>query len=159
MIVADASPLIILARSQLIEPFRPITGPLVTTPLVLAECLADPARPGARAIEAACATGLLRIEPADWTGPAPPGLAPGELSAIALACQLRSPILIDERLGLRAATAAGLRVTGSIGVLLVAKQRGLVAEVGPILARWRAFGYHLSNELLRATLARAGESA
>ncbi len=55
------------------------------------------------------------------------GLHAGEAAAIAVARELRADrVLIDERLGRRAATERGLLVTGTIGVLEVAAERGLL---------------------------------
>jgi predicted nucleic acid-binding protein len=51
----------------------------------------------------------------------------GETAAIALAESLRSDVLlIDEREGFRVAPRKGLRVTGTLGLLDLAAERGLV---------------------------------
>jgi predicted nucleic acid-binding protein len=42
-------------------------------------------------------------------------------------------LLIDERLGRREAVRLGLSITGVLGVLLIAKNRGLIAKVKPIM--------------------------
>jgi predicted nucleic acid-binding protein len=55
------------------------------------------------------------------------GLDEGETAAIALAEFLRAHLLlIDERDGFRAALRKGLRVTGTLGVLDRAAERGLI---------------------------------
>lgn len=55
------------------------------------------------------------------------GLDRGETEAIALAEFLRADLLlIDERRGVRVAKARGLRVTGTLGLLDLAADRGLV---------------------------------
>lgn len=56
-----------------------------------------------------------------------PGLHKGEAVAIALAASLKADLLlIDERAGFRAAEKIGLRVTGTLGVLDIAAERGLI---------------------------------
>jgi predicted nucleic acid-binding protein len=59
--------------------------------------------------------------------PQPSGLDKGETAAIALAESLRSDLLlIDERQGSRVAKERGLRTTGTLGLLDLAADRGLV---------------------------------
>jgi len=55
------------------------------------------------------------------------GLDEGETAAIALAISLDADLLLmDERKGVIAARAKGLRVTGTLGVLDLAAERGMV---------------------------------
>lgn len=85
------------------------------------------------------------------------GLDAGELAAIRLASALQCPVLMDEPW-----TAGGasekLTVIGSAGILLGAKQRGLIPAVAPILDQWRHSGYFLSMAVVQAVLGRAGEA-
>jgi predicted nucleic acid-binding protein len=61
------------------------------------------------------------------------GLDEGETAAIALAISLAADLLLmDERKGVIAARAKGLRVTGTLGVLDLAAERGLVDFAGAI---------------------------
>jgi predicted nucleic acid-binding protein len=68
------------------------------------------------------------LEIHDTTGlPQVSGLDEGETSAIALAESLHADLLlIDERDGFRIARNRGLRVTGTLGLLDLAAERGLV---------------------------------
>ena len=84
----------------------------------------------------------------------------GEAAVIELAFQRRiSLVAIDEARGRRAASAAGLTVTGSLGLLGQAKARGFVAAVAPYVAAMRASGVYLDDTLVRRFLAGLGEAA
>jgi predicted nucleic acid-binding protein len=48
-------------------------------------------------------------------------------------------------------------VTGTLGLLLLAKARGHVARVAPALDALSDQGFHMSGDLRRAVLEQAGE--
>lgn len=83
----------------------------------------------------------------------------GEAEAIALALELKADeLLIDERLGRREATRLGLSITGVLGVLLIAKCRGLIPAVQPVLDELMTqAGFRVSSQLYADVLSVAGE--
>lgn len=96
---------------------------------------------------------------------APPGAAadlrlsldPGEAEAIALAEALGATLLVDERKGRRVARERGVRVRGTVGVLLLASDRGLIEAVRPELDALAAAGFHVGEALYADALRLAGE--
>jgi predicted nucleic acid-binding protein len=67
-------------------------------------------------------------------------------------------ILVDDQRARKAALGYGLGVSGSLGVLLMAKRRGHIPVILPLLDRLRTSDIHLSDNLYRKILAMAGES-
>jgi predicted nucleic acid-binding protein len=160
LIVADSSPLIVFARSELLPILRQMVGEIVVPQTVYEECTGDMNKPGAKIIACAHQAGLLTVHRDSLVVALPtnmPMLDKGEIAAISLAIELSEPILMDERLGRQAATAHGLSVIGSAGILIAAKRKGLIAAVHPILLVWQGFGYFLSSKLIAKVLERAGE--
>lgn len=67
-------------------------------------------------------------------------------------------LLLDEMEGRHAAQRLGLRVLGVVGVLLQAKSRGEIEQVGPYLEALRqSAGFYLSDALVQAALEQANE--
>ena len=52
----------------------------------------------------------------------------------------------------------GVRVIGSLGVLALAKNRGLIDSVKPYVERLLAEGYHLNKKLIEEFLKAMGEA-
>ncbi len=91
---------------------------------------------------------------ADWTEP----LDAGESEALHLARQLHAAlVLIDEAAGRAVARRLGLEVTGTVGLLVDAKRRGLLTFIRPLLDRLRQSGFWLSSQVYQAALTAAGE--
>jgi predicted nucleic acid-binding protein len=158
-LVADSSPLIVLAVSGLLEVLREVAGEIVVPSTVFDECTQHRYKPGTLALLNAESARLLTVHPdadASMLDNAP-ALDAGEKAALVLALQLRQAVLMDERLGRQVAALHEIPVIGSSGVLLAAKRRGLIRAVKPILTQWQTLGYFLSPALLAAVPTRAGE--
>jgi len=83
----------------------------------------------------------------------------GERQAVALALGLGEDVLllIDDRAGRQAARKLGVPVTGLLGLLLLAKEKGLVNRVGLMIEELREAGYWLSDEVVEVAKKLAGE--
>lgn len=82
----------------------------------------------------------------------------GEAAVIQLAIEQAIPIVcLDDRKGRRAALATGLRVTGSLGLLVRAKTLGLIPSLKPVLDRALVAGIWYDAELVRLVLESVGE--
>jgi len=83
----------------------------------------------------------------------------GEAEVITLALELNaSTVLIDERIGWRVAKREGLIPIGSLGIILLAKRKGLIAEVKTQLHEMRNRGIYLNQRVIDAAIVLAGET-
>jgi predicted nucleic acid-binding protein len=84
----------------------------------------------------------------------------GESEVIALCLEIAGAVaVLDEKKARRIAREKQLKVTGTIGITLNAKRRGLVTEVKPVLDSLNAAGFRLSRELYREALRLASEGS
>ena len=67
-------------------------------------------------------------------------------------------VVIDEKAGRRVARIHGLRVTGSLGILLKAKQLGIIKNLGDCITRMSEHGIWISADLIKNSLHQAGEA-
>lgn len=85
-------------------------------------------------------------------------LGAGEMEAIQLAVMVQADqVILDDLDARRMAARRGLRVVGTLGLLLEAKELGFLATVRPEMDRLRAGSFHISPRLYQAVLRQAGE--
>ena len=158
--VSDSSPLILYAGIGRLDLLGRVFSEVSVPPAVWEEVVAEGAgRPGA--VEVARMP-WIRRRVLDHQGTALSllsELGPGEAEAIALRLELGQPgpLLLDDRKGRRIARERGIAVVGSAGVLVVAKDRGLISAVHPLLDELRSAGLYLSGTAADELLAIAEE--
>lgn len=82
----------------------------------------------------------------------------GEASAIALA--LKNPgsrIILDERKGRNVAKRLGLKVIGTLGLIVRAKQKGIIPSGKEVLDKLENHGFWLSEHMKKSLLEKLGE--
>jgi uncharacterized protein len=149
--VSNTSPLTNLAAIGQFDLLRQLYGGLLVAEAVWAELNAGGrAWPGRDAVAAADWIERRAAANRPLVTALRERLDPGEAETIALAVECRPPwVLMDEREGRRAAQRLGLKTVGVVGVLIEAKARGLIAEVGPLLERLRQeAGFYLSDRVI-----------
>lgn len=127
VIVSDATPLNYLVVIGTVDVLPKLYGNVLVPPAVIAE-LNHPKTPAlVRAWLAQSPPWLQVVAPSFMPPPSLSQLDTGEMEAIALALQSRADLLlIDERDGTAVARELGLTAIGTLGVLDLAAQRGLV---------------------------------
>ncbi len=154
-IVVDAGPLIALARADALE----FAGKLPLE-FICPQPVRDELDAGLAKGHAAVNPPWLKVLPV--AGRITPigrkSLGLGEASVIRLALEHGIPLVcIDEWWGRRAATAVGLRVTGTLGLLIRAKTLGVIPAVRPFTERLTSSGTWFDPELVRRVLRELGE--
>jgi predicted nucleic acid-binding protein len=86
-------------------------------------------------------------------------LGRGEAAVLALALESQDAIVIlDDGVGRRAAELLGIRMTGTLGLLLDARKRGLISKITPVLDELDRLRFRVSPTTRAAVLRLAGES-
>jgi predicted nucleic acid-binding protein len=159
IVVSNTSPISNLAAIGQLDLLPQLYGTIIIPPAVYQELInsgdADPA--------------TLAVQTLDWIQTQPvsdrvlletlqSNLDPGEAEAIALAVEINADrLIIDERRGRNEAIRLGLPVTGLLGIVLAAKQQGLIPLVQPILDDLRANSFWIRDALYAEVLRLAGE--
>jgi predicted nucleic acid-binding protein len=154
--VADASPLIGLAKASRLRLLYRLYGNILLPPQVYDDVVTlGGRRAGAVAVANAVKGGWMEIAAIKQKRHVPPQFAGlGEGEAIALAIERKADVLLlDDRAARNYCTRAGLRWISTGGVLLDAYHEGAVRRVQPILDRMQAknFGIWNAAEILRQT--------
>lgn len=154
----NASPLIFLSRAGLLDLLQ-----LFSTEIIVPEAVATEigrrgsGDPTAQAL--AGATWLVVTQ----TPPVPPqiqawGLGDGESSVLAWAhAHHGTEAIIDDLAARRCAAAFNIPVRGTLGLVLIAKQRGRIPAARPVLTQLRQGGMYLSDRVMNQALALVGE--
>jgi predicted nucleic acid-binding protein len=155
--VIDASPLIFLARSRHLELLRDFAETVWVAEAVASEI----SRRGhqdttAQAIEN---TAWLITQPVadipsvilEWR------LGAGESATLALAQAHHLEAIIDDLAGRKCAASLGIPVRGTLGIVLAAKQHGLIPIARPVIEDMMRAGLYLSRRVLEQALKRVGE--
>ena len=173
VVIADAGPLIALARVDRLNLLPRLFGSVTVTPWVMHEVLQ-----GGEFVD----TALLRAASKEpWFQTTEPAQSPqgdwqaacrelinlyqidmGEATAMVLAQQLTARgelplLLIDDARGRNAARHACMAMLGTAGVLVLAKKAQAIEAVRPLLLALRQQGYYLSDNLIAAACTQAGE--
>lgn len=83
----------------------------------------------------------------------------GEASVIQMALDKQiSAVCIDEAAGRRIARLAGLLITGSIGILIRAKNEGLISSLSDAIQNMESRGIWIGERVKTVALREAGET-
>lgn len=85
-------------------------------------------------------------------------LGPGEAEVLALALESSGAVVIvNDGLARRVAETLGVKLRGTLGILIDAKRAGLIAAVAPIRDELQGLRFRLARHTRQAVLQEAGE--
>ena len=159
IVIADASPLIALARVGGLSWLEQLFTEMMLADVVLAEVLTGRYPDTEAPIRQALTAGWLKTVAITTTVPALPDLDEGEASSIRLALSCKGPalLLIDERSGRAVAQDLGLSVAGTAAVIGMARQRDLITSARQVFADLHASDFRIAPAVIKAVLDRCGD--
>jgi predicted nucleic acid-binding protein len=156
-IVCNAGPLISLARIGRLDLLPSLFGEIIVPPAVHREVTSDDSLPGAGVLAQADWLKIAEVKDRRSVERLLSSLDAGEAEVLILARQLETTAAMDERRGRYLAAELGVPHTGTVGILLAAKQAGLVPFIRPLLDQLIARGVRLSSRLYEEACRLAGE--
>ncbi len=162
LVVSDTSPLSNLAVIGRLGLLRQQFAEVLMPPAVVRELAALNDPDAQRALSMARRDGWLKEVSLPASAPSPSelrGLDPGETEALRLAMAISADhVLMDEKEGRQRAVALGIRTIGVFGVLIAAKQSGVVLSMREEIGKLRRdAGFFVDARLETKVLALVGE--
>jgi predicted nucleic acid-binding protein len=156
LVVADTSALVALAACDALSLLDQLFQDVRVPTAVLRECTV-PGKPEAERLQGYLRGRVVEVVLKEFVI-AVAGLGEGELEAMALYKRLHADfLLVDDHRARKVARLNGIEVVGSLGILLRAKESGLVPKIRPLLAAIQAAGVHYSEHLVDEALRLADE--
>ena len=156
--VVNASPLILLAKIGHLHLLTELAAELVVPEAVLDEVNAGPVDDAARRVFASASLPVVAVTLDSmimaWD------LGDGETAVLSYAATHPGwRAIIDDGAARRCARALSIPLLGTLGIVLRARQAGLIAAAAPLLQALKAKGIRLDDEVIRSALkAVSGES-
>lgn len=156
-VIINASPLIFLSRSQHLSLLKTFADEVwVPEPVATEIQQRGPEDISAQAIESTDwlvmkPVSVIPISIAEWR------LGTGESGVLALATEYGLDAIIDDLSGRKCAASLGVFVRGTLGIVLAAKQRGVIPLARPVIEDMVTAGLYLSRKVLDKALQRVDE--
>lgn len=160
-IIADASPLIAFSHIDKLSLLVKLFETVIIPKAVADECLAEMHRPGALAIQKVIKNKMIKIQSDPFASnleDLTELLGSGEAAAIRLAYDLKYPLIIDDKLGRTIAAKLQIKIIGTAGILLLAKQKKIIKAIYPLIQQLKKENYYFSDDLIKTVLKMAGEN-
>jgi len=148
LVIADAGPIIALANIQQLQLLKSLFTEVTLPNAVWLETQVKD-KEDSHLIREAKENGWLRVVSVDITQHFPRSLHDGENEALQLACNEHDTLLIlDDQLARREAARLGLQFIGTVKVLSLAQQQGLIEDAKVCIEAMQKAGYRVSAKFL-----------
>ncbi len=147
-VVLDTGPLIAIGWLDMFAVLHSLYPKPLIPNAVFVESQAGGGQAGSTAIATAVEQQLLYVAPDPDRLPENVTLGQGELACIALAQAQNLRVVLDDKKARYFAKSLQLPVLGTAGLLIHAKQKGLIPMVTPLLHQLQDNGYYFSSTLL-----------
>jgi len=148
--VSNSSPLILLAKIDRFSLLKDLFKLVYIPKSVYREVVAG--RAGSKEVEEGVKNGWIKVETAQISPELELILGRGEAEAIMLAEKLKLPLIIDERKGRKIAERKGIKIVGTLGVLLKAYKLGLIKDLNTEIEKLVKAGIRIDKDTLRRLL-------
>lgn len=150
IVIADASPLIALAKINQLELLPALFSTVQITQAVADECLLNSSH-DAKLISAALQAGWLqRVDNPIFKHPLSRSLGLGEQSSIEYALQTESKtlLILDDALARKQALRLQLSVVGTAAILFSAQRKELITDAEALITQLHQVGYRISAQIV-----------
>lgn len=156
LIIADSSALVALATCEALEILLELYDDLKVPPAVYDEVV-EPGKSQSSVLKLFLKKRVAVVDASRFVFSAG-GLGQGELEAMALYKQLSANwLLIDDRRARTVAEHNDIHCIGALGVLLLAKHKGVIKNITSYVEKLRNSPIHYGEVLLEKVLSLAGE--
>ena len=148
LVIAGAGPIIALANIQQLQLLKDLFAEVTIPNAVWLETQAKD-KQDSRIIYEARESDWLHVVNVDIIQHFPRSLHDGENEALQLACNEQDTLLIlDDQLARREASRLGLQFIGTVKVLSLAQQKGLIGDAKVCIEAMQSVGYRVSAKFL-----------
>lgn len=157
-VIANSTPLIALCRIGGLDILRRLYGKIIIAEAVFREVSRKKDSVCRQIQENMTWIKVCRIQNELARGIFDETLHDGEVETMILALENPSAlVLIDDYKARRKAKELGLRLTGTLGVLVKAKKTGMIPQVAPLALKLREQGIYIADNVLDMALRNADE--
>lgn len=157
-VICNTSPIQYLHQLQLLHILPALAGRVIIPPAVVEE-LSQGRTSGINLLDVNVLKWVeIRRPVSELAVPLVTDLGSGETEVLMLALEMREAVVVlDDDLARRVAETLGLRLTGTLGLLLDAKKAGLIPAIAPLLDQLQTLRFRVVPHTRVAVLKLAGE--
>ncbi|MGD7037149.1 DUF3368 domain-containing protein [Methylotuvimicrobium buryatense] len=150
IVIADAGPLIALAKINQLQLLPALFGKVLMTQAVADECLRGQSADTLLIEQALTSEWLQCVDNPDFKHPLSRSLGLGEQSSIEYALQTNGNalLILDDALARKQALRKQLLIVGTAALLFAAQRKTLIPDAEALIAELRQMGYRISDAVI-----------